>query len=190
MSECFAMLKFIWLPYAQTAATKRLTRFIWKKIIICFSLVKYFLKINEPLLRNVTNRASMLYGSCWWYMIRRSLLDNGNNNEIIFIAKWHTNHVQKLMIKTKQVIGLSYMKYRTWQSSREAIMAFVPQYQLYQRDCFFWSAEQKQWRVLELLIQCSSFHALCVPQEGHMHIHIHVYTSTNLTLITTDAVMH
>ena len=27
--------------------------------------------------------------------------------------------------------------YRTWQRGREAIMAYVPQYQLYQRDCFF-----------------------------------------------------
>ena len=25
--------------------------------------------------------------------------------------------------------------YRTWQRGREAIMVYVPQYQLYQRDC-------------------------------------------------------
>ena len=37
--------------------------------------------------------------------------DNDNDNEIIFIAKWYTNHVQKVMIKTKPVIGLLYMKH-------------------------------------------------------------------------------
>ena len=33
MSECFAMLKSILLPDAQTAAAKRLTRFNWNKIL-------------------------------------------------------------------------------------------------------------------------------------------------------------
>ena len=39
--------------------------------------------------------------------------------------------------------------YRSWQKGREVIVAYVPQYHLYQTDCF-WGAEQKQCRPLEL----------------------------------------
>ena len=47
MSECFAMLKFIWLPDAQTAVAKRLTRFNWRKNILFYYVVKYFWKITS-----------------------------------------------------------------------------------------------------------------------------------------------
>ena len=75
--------------------------------------------------------------------------DNDNDNEIIFIAKWHTDHVQRTWVKNRSGRNNIHEIYKTWQRGLEAIVAYVPQYQLYQADCLG-SAEQKQCRVLEL----------------------------------------
>ena len=76
--------------------------------------------------------------------------DHDNDNEIIFIAKWHTNHVQKVMTKTKPVIGLLYMKHiEPGKGDVKPSWLMCPNIN-YTKDIVFWSAEQKQCRVLEL----------------------------------------
>ena len=93
-------------------------------------------------------------------------MENDNDNEIMFIAKWHTVHVQRTWVKNSGRSNIHEI-YKAWQRGLEAIVAYVPQYQLYQADCFG-SAEQKQCRVLELFqYKTLSF----------MHTYTHIYTS-------------
>ena len=79
--------------------------------------------------------------------------------EVYFILKC----LMCMIITLNKIKGGSLMIYRTWQRGREAILAYVSQYQLYQTFfiCFFFfffggggggggGAEQKQCRVLEL----------------------------------------
>ena len=85
--------------------------------------------------------------------------------------------------------------YKTWQRGLEAIVAYVPQYQLYQADCLG-SAEQKQCRVLELFqYKTRSFMRMYThiytSYGKHVHIHVHVYTSIHReSIITIDASMY
>ena len=121
--------------------------------------------------------------------------DNDNDNEIIFIAKWHTDHVQRTWVKNRSGRNNIHEIYKTWQRGLEAIVAYVPQYQLYQADCLG-SAEQKQCRVLELFqYKTRSFMRMYThiyaSYGKHVHIHVHVYTSIHReSIITIDASMY
>ena len=121
--------------------------------------------------------------------------DNDNGNETMFIAKWHTVHVQRTYVKNRSSRTNIHEIYKTWQKGLEAIVAYVPQYQLYKADCFG-SAEQKQCRVLEVFqYKTISFMHMYIhiytSYGTHMHIHIHVYTSLHReSIITVDASMH
>ena len=121
--------------------------------------------------------------------------DNDNDNEIIFIAKWHTDHVQRTWVKNRSGRNNIHEIYKTWQRGLEAIVAYVPQYQLYQADCLG-SAEQKQCRVLELFqYKTRSFMRMYThiytSYGKHVHIYVHVYTSIHReSIITIDASMY
>ena len=121
--------------------------------------------------------------------------DNDNDNEIIFIAKWHTDHVQRTWVKNRSGRNDIHEIYKTWQRGLEAIVAYVPQYQLYQADCLG-SAEQKQCWVLELFqYKTRSFMRMYThiytSYGKHVHIHVHVYTSIHREgIITIDASMY
>ena len=70
--------------------------------------------------------------------------------------------------------------YQTRQRGLEAIVAYVPQYQLYQADCFG-SAQQKLCRVLELFqyikhfLSCTCI-STYIPRMAHMCIWICMFT--------------
>ena len=121
--------------------------------------------------------------------------DNDNDNEIIFIAKWHTDHVQRTWVKNRSGRNNMHEIYKTLQRGLEAIVAYVPQYQLYQADCLG-SAEQKQCRVLELFhYKTRSFMRMYThiytSYGKHVHIHVHVYTSIHReSIVTIDASMY
>ena len=121
--------------------------------------------------------------------------DNDNDNETMFIAKWHTVHVQRTYVKNRSSRTNIHEIYKTWQRGLEAIVAYVPQYQLYKADCFG-SAEQRQCRVLEVFqYKTLSFMHMYIhiytSYGTHMPLHIHVYTSIHReSIITVDASMH
>ena len=122
-------------------------------------------------------------------------IDNDNDNETMFIAKWHTVHVQRTYVKNRSSKTNIHEIYKTWQRGLEVIVAYVPQYQLYKVDCFG-SAEQKQCWVLGVFqYKTLSFMHMYIhiytSYGTHMHIHIHVNTSLHReSIITVDASMH
>ena len=109
--------------------------------------------------------------------------DNDTDNETVFIAKWHTVHVQMTYVKNRSSRTDIHEIYKTWQRGLEAIVAYVPQYQLCRADCFG-SAEQKQCRVLEVFqYKDTYFHAHVYP---HIYLiwHTYAYTYTCLHIYT------
>ena len=84
--------------------------------------------------------------------------------------------------------------YRTWQRGCEAIMAYVPQYQSYQRYCLIFGVQSRNsaecWNsfYLMLFLSCTCM-SISVSQEEH--ICTYIYTSLyKFNMITTDALMH
>ena len=73
--------------------------------------------------------------------------------------------------------------YRTWQRGREAIIAYVPQYQLYQRDCFFFGVQSRNsaecWNffnlMLFLLCTCMSYVYLKKNTYAHTYTCVHIF---------------
>ena len=108
-SECFAMLKFRWLPGAQTAAAKRLTRFIWQEYYVLL-YDEVFLKNNEPFWGKMSSNTSMLSGSCWWFMIVQvcSLISvfPATPDAQSAAAKRLTRFILKVIISAAKVISL------------------------------------------------------------------------------------
>ena len=72
--------------------------------------------------------------------------------------------------------------YRTWQRGREAIMAYVPQYQLYQRDCVFGVQSRNSaecWNSFNLMLflssTCMSYLYLKKNTCAHTYTCVHIF---------------
>ena len=76
--------------------------------------------------------------------------------------------------------------YRTWQRGREAIMAYVPQYQLYQRDCVFGVQSRNNaecWNSFNLMLflSCTCMSYVYLKKNTCTYIYTCTHLYTNLT---------
>ena len=129
-----------------------------------------------------TLRISSLNCVRWDSIQSACVNDNDNDNEIIFIAKWHTDHVQRTWVKNRSGrnnIHDIHEIYKTWQRGLEAIVAYVPQYQLYQADC--WGVQNRNsaecWSSSSIkhVLSCACIPTY-IPRMAHMFIYMCMFT--------------
>ena len=104
--------------------------------------------------------------------------DNDNDNEIIFIAKWHTDHVQRTWVKNRSGRNNIHEIYKTWQRGLEAMVAYVPQNQLYQ--AVVWGVQNRNsaecWSSSSIkhVLSCACIPTY-IPRMAHMCMFTHLY---------------